>query len=1542
MSLDLVTGIISGTPTASAAFATYTITASNSCGSSTIGLDITVTTPITSVTYSTNPAIYCANVAIPSNNPTTAGGTANSYSVTPALPAGLALNPVTGVITGTPTATNGVAAANYTITALNSCSSVTVDVNITISPATPATPGPLQVLPPNVPVTRARYTVLEAPCPMLLLIHGMYLGWTITAGAGSTSITVTTGGVGQNGNITVTADNSCGQSAQSILAVTVAAAPTAIAGGPDVVCESGTPADIILNGASISGGAPGAWSLGIGGGTLSSTASTNTPATVSYSPAANFSGSVTIILTPDVAPGCPATAGATRTITVNPSAKLVPGGEDNICQSPTPGAYILVGASFSGGASTAAWTITSGGGGLSTSAQTGSPATVTYTPAANFTGIALLALTSNDPDGAGPCPAATVTRVVNINAAPVITSLTATQMSICPPATSSTLTVTAPVVGATDIITSENFNGIPTFIVAGSSVGLNAGSIWTKRANNYNAPYLGTFTDIDGTPFMLTSLAAILVGATNSTLTSPTLSTMNYTSLTLTFQHTYKPGPNSPVGNVEVSTNGGASWTAVKSYGATAVGAMNGFVNETIILPVAYLNQPNFKFRFNYSATIPFFSAATSWWAVDNVVLTGTPNTYKYSWTAVPAGASAGLPVGAGTPSSIGNNPIIVTPTVTTDYTVTETDFSVCSTTRTITITVAGTSGAPVSATALPTTICTGASSILTLNGGGGGGPTEIVHWYSGSCGGASVGIGNNLSVSPLVTTTYFGRYESSACAGFSTICKSVTITVAASGTWIGITTDWNDGQNWCTGVPPTTLDNVTIPVTPNNPVVSTAIATAHNITINLGATLTVTGNTLQISGNVANNGTFTATNGTIEFNGLAGQTTATTAFATNTIKNLVISNTAGVSLGAPLNLTNSLTYGIANGILVTNGNLTLKSTVTGTAWVGDMTNHTIIGDATVERYITSGINHAKSWQLLAIPTMGPTPATGQSIKNAWEEGAVTANGNPNPGFGTMLTSDVAGAASQPLPGFDAFTTLGPSIKVYNNVTNAYDGPANTGIAIYNKKGYFVLVRGDRSRITSAAPANPTILRTKGRLLTPANGPFFATVGGAQFESVGNPYASAIDLNTLAYGAGINTTVIVWDPTIGGTYGLGAFQTLFRNGGHYENVLSSTAYGPAGTTNNYIQSGQAFIIQGTGAGGTLTFAESNKAPGSNPLLLRPQGIMAEQSQLRTNLYAINGDGSSFLADGTLIQYDKAYSNIIDKMDARKMTNTAENLSIKSGANDLVVERRQPLVQSDTVFYDLTGVRVQPYRFEFVANGIQGSGLEGFLEDTYLHTKTPLNTEGTTQADFSVTNIEGSYAPGRFRIVFAPSVSLPETFTSVKAYREDKNINVEWRVENERNIKQYEVEKSTNGVGFTTITIKAATGNNGSSAIYVTTDSKPLEGYNYYRIKSMDINGKIAYTGVVKVLMGTIKRDITISPNPIIDGMIHLQLLNQPEGKYGIRLLNKLGQVIISSQVNHPGGSSTELIKWDYKLSHGIYQLEVTRPDGDVKNINVLY
>jgi len=96
----------------------------------------------------------------------------------------------------------------------------------------------------------------------------------------------------------------------------------------------------------------------------------------------------------------------TGTIKVDPVTTVNAGQAetDIVCQSPTPSPITLTGATFGGGATSAAWYITSGGGTLSSTAQTSTPQNVTYTPAltvaAGCTVIVLVALTAEHLPGA--------------------------------------------------------------------------------------------------------------------------------------------------------------------------------------------------------------------------------------------------------------------------------------------------------------------------------------------------------------------------------------------------------------------------------------------------------------------------------------------------------------------------------------------------------------------------------------------------------------------------------------------------------------------------------------------------------------------------------------------------------------------------------------------------------------------------------------------------------------------------------------------------------------------------------------------------------------------------------------------------------------------------------------------------------------------------------------------------------------------------------------------------------------------------------------
>ncbi len=651
------------------------------------------------------------------------------------------------------------------------------------------------------------------------------------------------------------------------------------------------------------------------------------------------------------------------------------------------------------------------------------------------------------------------------------------------------------------------------------------------------------------------------------------------------------------------------------------------------------------------------------------------------------------------------------------------------------------------------------------------------------------------------------------------------TGTGGGAGVWKGVNTNWNDPQNWC-GQVPTASMNVTIPAAkPNYPEIINPTPVTRNISIAAGGSVTITGaGKLSIYGSISNTGTFNVVDGTIEMSGSAAQTIPSNAFQNNDIRNLVISN-ASVNLGGALNLYGKLTFSGSNRTFATAGNLVLKSNAAGTASVGDITNNntstgnTITGDVSVERFITA----RRAWRFLSVPTLNNL----QTIKEAWQENMPAgSNTQTTPaGYGIHITKDSANWAAY---GFDLRTLPGPSMKTYVPATNTWKGVTSTidvpGISngrFVTGTGYMTLVRGDRTVNTFPQAATTTTLRDKGALVTGTFGP--VAVGAGQFAAIGNPYASAVDFTKLSR-SNLDDVYYLWDPYLGS---LGGYVTFT---GPLYTPIPQLSY----TSNKFIESGQAFFIHSNGSAGSLTFEETSKVDGSY-LVSRPTST---PGQLRANLYLIDTSGRN-LYDGVLSEFDISYQNELDEHDAIKLVNFGENLGIRLNDKILSVERKAELTNGDTIFYNLGQVRVKNYQFEFVPENIDPTGLAAFLEDTYLDTKTPVSLTGTTVVDFSVINEPGSYAPDRFRLVFKQAAPVPVTFTSIRANKQDRSsIMVEWKVENELNIQHYELERSADGRNFSKVNEQAARGNgSGAALVYNWLDTNPLEGDNFYRVRS---------------------------------------------------------------------------------------------------------
>ena len=130
LALNGQTGVISGTPMAVTASANYQVTASNSGGSTSTTLSITVNDVPPSVDYARSTYVFATAGAV-SVVPTATGGAVVSWSIDHALPAGLTFSTTTGAISGTPTQV--AAAADYVITAQNSGGNDTFALNLAVA-----------------------------------------------------------------------------------------------------------------------------------------------------------------------------------------------------------------------------------------------------------------------------------------------------------------------------------------------------------------------------------------------------------------------------------------------------------------------------------------------------------------------------------------------------------------------------------------------------------------------------------------------------------------------------------------------------------------------------------------------------------------------------------------------------------------------------------------------------------------------------------------------------------------------------------------------------------------------------------------------------------------------------------------------------------------------------------------------------------------------------------------------------------------------------------------------------------------------------------------------------------------------------------------------------------------------------------------------------------------------------------------------------------------------------------------------------------------
>ena len=318
-----------------------------------------------------------------------------------------------------------------------------------------------------------------------------------------------------------------------------------------------------------------------------------------------------------------------------------------------------------------------------------------------------------------------------------------------------------------------------------------------------------------------------------------------------------------------------------------------------------------------------------------------------------------------------------------------------------------------------------------------------------------------------------------------------------------------------------------------------------------------------------------------------------------------------------------------------------------------------------------------------------------------------------------------------------------------------------------------------------------------------------------------------------------------------------------------------------------------------------------------------QSVMAK---LTIHLLYNTTSGSANTADGCMMLYKTGFLNGLGPEDSYKFTNVDENIALPCGNSLLSVEGKSPISGNDTIPLKIWQYTQTSYYLEFDGSNFPPT-LAAVLKDNYLQQDKLISLSGKTLINYTITADSASAASDRFCVILEPASMLPLNLLSFTASSRENGILISWTNATETGVDHYEIEKSTDLAMFTKAASIAVASNVGGEVNHQWLDINSANGFNYYRLKSFDKSGQIAYSRILKVAGVSKPGKINVYPNPVTGNKIGLQIINLEAGNYQVSLYKKGdGVPVYNTQLQHQGGNDTKIISIEKYIARGNYIL----------------
>jgi uncharacterized repeat protein (TIGR01451 family) len=171
-------------------------------------------------------------------------------------------------------------------------------------------------------------------------------------------------------------------------------------------------------------------------------------------------------------------------------------------------------------------------------------------------------------------------------------------------------------------------------------------------------------------------------------------------------------------------------------------------------------------------------------------------------------------------------------------------------------------------------------------------------------------------------------------------------------------------------------------------------------------------------------------------------------------------------------------------------------------------------------------------------------------------------------------------------------------------------------------------------------------------------------------------------------------------------------------------------------------------------------------------------------------------------------------------------------------------------------------------------------------------------------------------------------TLPAKLSQFEGILKNNIVHLSWKTATEQGTKLFEVERSIDGLKYENIGTVNAKGI-AAGAAYTFNDLTPAKGFNYYRLKIIDHDGKYVHSSIVIIQVKPGAELVTrLYPNPSADGNVSLNIYGSINGVCSFDVWDMSGRQVLKKDLGSIKADSYSSLLRFAGLQKGIYTLRL--------------